>query len=92
MKGTNGNGALVQIRGGDVVRFVHPETGKTIEGTVSGRTRAGGIKVQALTGVKRSEIPPSEPGGLPGRSYVMEETTWTVPSHIAVTVLRTRDR
>lgn len=88
MKGTDTKGALVQISKGDRVSFAHPDTGALIEGVVNGRTRAGGIKVAQMTGFKRGgEIPPEKPGLPAGRSYLMEETIWTVPKTVEVKIL-----
>lgn len=82
-------------RKGDRVAFTVPEghsrAGQRVEGIVKTHPRQGLVKVVELSGFARGgEIPPSAPGLPPGRSYDVEETTWSVPRSIAIEIIRRR--
>jgi hypothetical protein len=88
MKGTDTKGALVMIRRGYRVSFVHPETKETIVGVVRNRTRDGRIRVETISGYNGRTQAPTQANGLPGAvTYNFEETVYTVPKTFDVKVL-----
>lgn len=90
MKGTDTKGALVQIRKGDRVSFVHPEQKKEIEGIVSGRARDGRIKVTAITRFGGRKETLDANGKFEGATYDFEETIFTIPKHFDLKVVHQR--